>query len=77
MMTTAKTKPIVKAPGAFVLIGRDRILRTAIKRYLPDSNKSINIYFNTSLSKPEIKTFIFANTGQQINMLMYLDSIYL
>lgn len=73
----SKKESPVKKPGTFVKINEDRLIKSSIKRYIPVKNASINVYFNTSTQKPEVRTYKFATNEKQKEMLNYLDSIYL
>lgn len=77
MSTKAKTETITKVQGTFIRLNEDRILKNGIKKYLPNKNASINIYFNLSLAKPEVRTYNFGTIKHQQEVLAYLDSIYL
>lgn len=79
-MTASKKKNIdlpVKVQGAFIKINDDRIIKTGIKKYSPNKNATINIYFNLSLKTPEVRTYNFGTIVNQQAVLAYLDSIYL
>jgi len=77
MSTKAKTQTITKVQGTFIKLNEDRILKNGIKKYLPNKNATINIYFNLSLTKPEVRTYNFGTIKRQQEVLAYLDSIYL
>lgn len=77
MSTKSKSIATTKVPGTFVRLNEDRILKSGIKKYLPNKNATINIYFNLSLTKPEVKTYNFITIKRQQEVLAYLDSIYL
>lgn len=79
---TTKQKKIeqslpVKAQGAFIKLNEDRIIKSGIKKYSPNKNATINVYFNLSLVKPEVRTYNFGTIVNQQAVLAYLDSIYL
>lgn len=80
-MTASKKKKNIDLPvkvqGAFIKINDDRIIKTGIKKYSPNKNATINIYFNLSLTKPEVRTYNFGTIVNQQSVLAYLDSIYL
>ena len=81
-MTAKKNKKVdepvlVKAQGAFIKLNEDRIIKNGIKKYSPNKNATINVYFNLSLKCPEVRTYNFGTIINQQAVLAYLDSIYL
>ena len=76
-MSTKPKVPVVKVPGTFVKVNNDRILKSAIKRYAPNGTTSVNIYFNTSTFKVDVRNYDLNSKQNQNKTLDYLDSIYL
>lgn len=71
----SNTNKTLRKP-TFIKIGDERIVKSAIKRYLPTGN-GINVYFNTSLIAPQVKYFSFTTAAERKKVIDYLDSIYL
>lgn len=58
----------------FIKIGNQRIRKNTIKKYQPNGDLSINLYYNTSRYKIEVESFKFGTTEERDNMLQTLDT---
>ena len=61
----------------FVKIKETRFRKTTIKKYLPNGDKKLNIYFNTSRDKIESETFCFYSEVERDDVVDMLDLIFL
>jgi hypothetical protein len=58
----------------FIRIGNQRIRKNTIKKYQPNGELSINLYYNTSRYKIEVEAFKFDTTKERDEMLQTLDT---
>lgn len=61
----------------FILINEERLIKSSIKRYKPNGDKKINIYFSPSRNRMDVETFAFETKRECDEMLNELDTIFL
>jgi hypothetical protein len=57
----------------FILIKNERVLTSSIKRYKPEGDKNINIYFSSSRLRPECTALVFKSKIERNRELHTLD----
>lgn len=60
----------------FIKIKDERITVSSIKRYKPEGEKNINLYFNTSRTKPEYTTIVFNSKIERNRELHKIDLLF-
>jgi hypothetical protein len=61
----------------FIQIGETRLIKSSIKKYGPNGEKKLNIYYNASRNKMDVETFTFLNKQERDEMLNTLDTLFL
>lgn len=59
----------------FISINEVRIHKNTIKKYCPNGDTKLNIYYNTSRTKIEVEIFSFDTKEERNNMLFLLDTL--
>ena len=61
----------------FIKIQETRVRITMIKKYIPMYETKLNVYYNSSKSKPEFETFTFLTHLEREEVVETLDTIFL
>jgi len=59
----------------FIKILEVRIHKSTIKKFAPNGEKNINIYYAPSRNKIDVETFVFEDKWERDEMLNILDTI--
>ena len=64
--------------ATFTKINDTRLLRSSIKRYMPNGNTSLNVYYTASRNKMvDVETFTFPTKKLRDEMVAKLDGMFL
>ena len=61
----------------FVKIKDIRLIKSAIKKYVPVEKLKINIYYSPSRNKVDVETFTFSTQKERDAVMTYLDTMFL
>lgn len=61
----------------FIKINEIRLIKSSIKKYLPNDKLKINIYYTPSRNKIDVETFSFRTQKERDEMIKTLDTIFL
>ena len=61
----------------FIKINDTRIVKSAVKKYMPNDKLKINIYYAPSRNKIDVETFTFLTQKERNEVLDMLDTIFL
>ena len=61
----------------FLQINDVRIIKSSVKKYMPNGDKSINIYYTPSRNRIDVESFVFLSKGERDEMIEILDTIFL
>ena len=63
--------------ATFVQINEFRLIKSAIKKYLPNGETCLNVYYSPSRNNVDVETFSFSNKQLRDEMIAKLDAIFL
>jgi len=63
--------------AAFIKINEERLIKSSIKRYKPNGQTSLNIYYCPSRNKMDVETFYFSTKKKRDDMIAKLDELFL
>lgn len=59
----------------FIGIQETRILKSSIKRYAPNGETKLNIYYTAGRAKVDCETFTYATKEERDDIIDHLDSV--
>lgn len=63
--------------ATFIKINDTRLIKSSIKRYIPNGTTSINVYYCPSRNKMDVETFSFSTKKLRDGMIARLDGLFL
>jgi len=63
--------------ATFIKINDTRLIKSSIKRYIPNGSTSLNVYYNPSRNKLDVETFTFSTKKLRDDMIAKVDAIFL